>query len=144
VLSPDPNRFITQLDLSVHTYWRLYKADLFTVARIIERGPEELLALFGDRRYLEELRRALREAGYGDPWPGIDLALLTPSPSVEELGLRSDIEAALLRAGVRTLARVLGSPPDDLLGFLSWAQYDELRRRLIELGHAEPGNIESG
>jgi hypothetical protein len=144
VLTPDPHRLITQLDLSVHTYWRLYKADLFTVAKIVERAPEELLALFGDRRCLEELRRALREAGYGDPWPDLDLATLAPSPPLKALALRSDVEAALGRAGLRTLARVAGTPPDDLLGFLSWEQYDELRRRLIELGHAQPGNIEAG
>ncbi|HXH23525.1 MAG TPA: hypothetical protein VNN10_16025 [Dehalococcoidia bacterium] len=142
--APDPHRIITQLDLSVRTYWRLYKAALFTVAKIVERAPEELLELFGERGCVEELRDALRRAGYDDPWPELDSVELVPSPPVRVLGLRADIEAALLRGRLRTVARVLGTPPDDLLSLLTWEQYDELRRRLIELGHAEPGNIDSG
>ena len=143
---PDPDRLITQLELSVHTYWRLYKADLFTVAKVVDRTPEELLTLFGsERRYLDELRRALLAAGYTDPWPELDEAPeLAPSPRIESLGLRADIEKALIANRRRTLARVLGTPADDLLAFLSWEQFDELQRRLLELGHIERGNIERG
>ena len=141
----DPDRLITQLDLSVHTYWRLYKADLFTVARVVARTPEELLELFDrQRRCLDELRDALRRAGYEDPWPELEGgAHLSPSPSIASLGLRPDIEDALRRNRRLTLARVLGTPADDLLGFLSWGQLDELQRRLRELGHVERGNIEA-
>ena len=141
----DPDRLITQLDLSVHTYWRLYKADLFTVARVVARTPEELLELFDrQRRCLDELREALRLAGYEDPWPELDGgADLSPSPPIASLGLRPDIEEALRRNRRPTLARVLGTPADDLLGFLSWEQLDDLQRRLLELGHVERGNIEA-
>lgn len=142
---PDPNRLITQLDLSVHTYYRLFKADLLTVAKIAERTPEELLAVLTERRYVDELRDALVRAGYADPWPDlIEGVAILPSPALETLGLRPDIYEVLAWAGKRTLARVLGTPPDDMLDFLTWGQFDELRRRLTELGHIEPGNIERG
>ena len=72
VPAPDPHRIITQLDLSVRTCWRLYKAALFTVAKIVERAPEELLELFGERGgvgadhagagAIESIRRALARA----------------------------------------------------------------------------------
>lgn len=97
-----------------------------------------------DSGHLEELRRALIAAGYEDPWPELDtVAGLQPSPSTANLGLRPEIESALLRARLRTLARILGTPVDDLMEVLSWDQYDELRRRLVELGYLEPGNIEA-
>jgi hypothetical protein len=140
---PDPNRLITQLDLSVHTYYRLFKADLLTVGKIAELVPEELLPVLRERRYIDELRAALLAAGYKDPWPELDdPADIVLSPSIDTLGLRADIHEVLAWAGKRTLARVLGTPPDDMLDFLTWNQFDALRRRLTELGHLEPGNID--
>jgi len=143
---PDPNILITHLDLSVRTYYCLHRAGLFTVAAIVDKTPEELLAVRNfARKCLDELRQRLIDAGYGDPWPELDSGLgPDESPRIESLGLRGDIEAALVRGRARTLARILGTPADDLLGFLSWEQFDSLRARLIELGHIEPGNIEPG
>lgn len=141
---PDPNALITQLDLSVRTYYCLHRAGLFTVAMIVEKTPEELLKIgnFG-RRSLEELRETLVRAGYNDPWPELDgPPEAASSLPLQRLGLRPDIEAALVAARRTTLARLLGTPGDDLLDFLSWEQYQELRRRLVALGHVEPGNIE--
>ena len=143
---PDPHRLITQLDLSVHTYYTLHRAGLFTVAMIVAKEPEELLAIpsFGPA-YLKELRQKLVEAGYEDPWPELDeFAEPDSSARLGEIGLPLDIARALRRAGRGTIAKVLGTPGDDLLAFLSWDQYDRLRARLFELGLAEPGHLESG
>ena len=141
---PDPNVLITHLDLSVHTYYALHRAGLFTVRMIVEKEPAELLAVpsFG-LKHLEELRSKLIAAGYQDPWPEMDgFVEADSSPRLHTLRLPVDIERALLRAGRGTIAKVLGTPGDDLLGFLTWAQYGALRERLFELGLAEPGHIE--
>jgi DNA-directed RNA polymerase alpha subunit len=141
---PDPNVLITHLDLSVHTYYALHRAGLFTVRMIIEKEPAELLAIpsFG-LKYLEELRAKLIEAGYQDPWPEMDaFSEADSSPRLHALRLPLEIERALLRAGRGTIAKVLGTPGDDLLGFLTWDQYSALRLRLIEQGYAEPGNLD--
>jgi hypothetical protein len=143
---PDPNVLITHLDLSVRTYYCLHRAGLFTVSSIVEKEPAELLEIrnFG-RHCLDELRQKLMEAGYQDLWPELDnFAEADSSARVTALGLPVDIERALLRAGRGTLAKVLGTPGDDLLAFMSWEDYRTLMRRLIDLGHAEPGDLESG
>ena len=141
---PDPHRLITHLDLSVHTYYALHRAGLFTVRMIVEKEPAELLSIpsFG-LKYLEELRAKLIEAGYQDPWPEMDgFAEADSSPRLHALKLPTEIERALLRAGRGTVAKVLGTPGDDLLAFLSWEQFDRLRERLIEVGYAESGNLD--
>jgi hypothetical protein len=140
---PDPNVLITHLDLSVRTYYCLHRAGLFTVAAIVEKSPDELLEIrnFG-RRCLTELREKLIDAGYDDPWPELDGPPIAGDVDVPRLGLSRAIETALLRARRRTLGMVLGTPADDLVDILGWPRYQELRSHLIELGHAEPGNIE--
>jgi hypothetical protein len=142
---PDPNRLITQLDLSVHAYYTLHRAGLFTVAMILEKEPGELLAIpsFG-RGNLDELRQKLIKAGYDDPWPDLEgFEEADSSPRLAELGLPRDIERVLGLAGRGTLAKVLGTPGDDMLDFMTWEQYQRLRERLFEIGAAEPGDAES-
>ncbi len=133
---PDLNRMITQLELSVHTYWHLYKADLFTVAKVIDKSPREMVEVLGSAEYLNELRAALLFAGYHDPWPELgEAGDLHAARQITTLGLSPYVQYALMQAELWTLGSVLARAPDDLLDVMTWEEYQELRRRLIDLGY---------